>query len=156
MACSKETPRDSATTIQRWVVTPDSAGPVRVGMQADSALVALGSLPARAARSSCDYLKVDAPVEFMVENDTVVRFDVRDTIAATSEGARVGDSLTRILQLYAGRLRTQPHKYTNGKYLIVTPGPDTTRQLIFETDTARVVSYRAGRLPAVGYVERCG
>jgi hypothetical protein len=125
-------------------------------MHADSALLALHSTVAATPRSACDYLKVEAPIKVMVENDTVVRFDVTDTIAATPEGARVGDSITRVLQLYAGRLRTQPHKYTTGKYLIVTPTSDTTHQLIFETDSSRVTRYRAGRLPAVGYVEGCG
>lgn len=156
LGCGSEAPRDSATIVKRWIVTPDSAGPVRIGMHADSALLALESPVATRQRSTCDYLTVEAPIKVMVEHDTVVRFDVTDTIAATPEGARVGDTITRILQLYAGRLRTQPHKYTTGKYLIVTSTSDTTRQLIFETDSARVIRYRAGRLPAVGYVEGCG
>jgi hypothetical protein len=139
-----------------WVVTSEAAGPFRIGMSADSALLVAGKPAAATKGATCGYLDVDAPVKLMVENGAVVRFDVTDTSVATAEGARVGDPISRIEQLYAGKVRTQPHKYTNGKYLIVVSPRDTMHQLIFETDTVRVTRYRGGVLPAVGYVEGCG
>jgi hypothetical protein len=153
---TREKSTADTTEAKQWVVTSDSAGPLRIGMHADSALVAAGRPVATAKREACGYLDIGAPVKIMVENDVVVRFDVTDTSVATPEGARVGDPISRIEQLYSGRVRTQPHKYTNGKYLIVTSPRDTMHQLIFETDSARVTRYRGGILPAVGYVEGCG
>jgi hypothetical protein len=154
--CYIETFSDKGNPIPDWEITTESAGPIRIGMHADSALAAMGETAANRTRATCDYLTLDAPIRVMVERDTVVRFDVMDSTVATAEGARVGDPITRIEQLYSGRVRIQPHKYTAGKYLIVTPGPDTTLQLIFETDSARVTRYRGGRLPQVAYVEGCG
>ncbi|MGQ0538137.1 MAG: hypothetical protein ACT4R6_04255 [Gemmatimonadaceae bacterium] len=50
-----------------------------------------------------------------------------------------------------------PHKYTGptGHYVIVQTTGDTLHRLIFETDGSRVVRFRAGRSPAVDYVEGC-
>ena len=152
---ARENPTTDSTTAKQWVVTPDSAGPIRIGMHTDSALAAVGK-PAAATREGCGYLDISAPVKVMVENDVVVRFDVTDSSVATPEGARVGDPISRIEQLYAGRVGAQPHKYTTGRYLIVTSPRDTMHQLIFETDSLRVTRYRGGILPAVAYVEGCG
>ncbi len=93
----------------------------------------------------------------MTESDTLVRIDVRDSTAATREGARVGDSEARIKSLYGSAVRVEPHKYTGpmGHYLIVTPAGDTTRLIVFETDGQRVTTFRVGKRPQVEYVEGC-
>jgi hypothetical protein len=51
----------------------------------------------------------------------------------------------------------EPHAYTGpeGHYVVVTTPGDTTRQIVFETDGRLVTMYRAGRLPAVAYIEGC-
>lgn len=162
-ACGAGERRDAPPTAgadTAWVVSPEGVGPVRIGMSAAEARAALG-LPSDIIKpDECQYLGVrmlGRNVDVMVERDTVVRVDVIDSTVATTAGARVGDSEARVRALYPS-LRTMPHKYTGptGHYLIVTPGADTTRQLIFETDGQRVTTYRAGRLPQVAYVERCG
>jgi hypothetical protein len=161
-ACGGGERRDAQPTARAdtaWIVSPEGVGPVRIGMSAAEAVAALG-VPRDIIRpDDCQYIGVRAlrrNVDVMVERDTVVRVDVRDSTVATAAGARVGDSEARVRALYPS-LRTMPHKYTSGgRYLIVTPGADTTRQLIFETDGQRVTTYRAGRLPQVAYVERCG
>jgi hypothetical protein len=154
VGCAKRA--DQPASISQWVVSPESAGPIRVGMTADSALAALGHRSSTTRREGCEYLRdTIAPVRIMIVDDRVARFDVRDSRIRTMEGAGVGDSTSRIQKLYAGRLRVEPHKYTNGQYLVVTPGTDTTFRIIFETDSSRVTTYRAGRLPAVAYVEGC-
>jgi hypothetical protein len=33
---------------------------------------------------------------------------------------------------------------------------DSTRRIVFETETGRVTRFRTGRLPEVEWVERCG
>lgn len=54
-------------------------------------------------------------------------------------------------------LRVEPHEYLGpaGHYLVITQPGDTVDQIIFETDGKRVLNFRAGRLPAVAYVEGC-
>jgi hypothetical protein len=150
-----ETESDLAPTPSRWVVTPRSAGPLQIGMSEDSAIAVLGGA-APAVRDRCYYLPAPPSAAYvMIENGRVARIDVRDSSIATDLGARVGDSVSAIERLYARDLRRQPHKYIEGEYLIVPLRADTAYQLIFETDRSRVTTYRAGRLPAVAYVEGC-
>jgi hypothetical protein len=82
---------------------------------------------------------------------------LRDSQRAPTYGAGVGDSEARVLALYQGRIRVEPHKYTGpeGHYLVVSRPADTLYLIIFETDGKRVERYRAGRRPAVEFVEGC-
>ena len=56
-----------------------------------------------------------------------------------------------------GRVTVQPHKYTNGHYLVVrsATAADTTHRIIFETDGKVVTRFRSGRMPEVAWVEGC-
>jgi hypothetical protein len=93
----------------------------------------------------------------MVEQGRIVRVDVDSAGLATSEGATVGMSEADIRSRYPG-VREVPHKYDErGRYLVVTSASpaDSALRLIFETDGARVVRYRAGVVPQVEYVEGC-
>lgn len=143
------------------VVEPLAVGPVRIGMTSGEARLALHVARRDSSQSAldCHYLNMDGallPLAVMVERDTVVRVDVKDTGIATAAGGRVGDTEAQVLTLYPGHVQVQPHKYLpSGHYLVVTVPGDTSRQLIFETDGSRVLNYRAGRLPAVAYVEGC-
>ena len=142
-----------------WAISPAAFGPLRLGQPVREVAAVLGDT-ARPADESCGYV---APATFpdrvslMIVNDTAMRVDVRSSTVRTAEGAGIGDSEQRIQELYRGRVRVQPHKYTDGRYLIVTPtnAADSTFRLVFETDGAEVVLYRAGRLPAVEWVEGC-
>jgi hypothetical protein len=134
-----------------WVVADSGAGPIRTGMTADEVrphVAPLGTL------EECVYAKVpEAPgLLVMLFGGKVVRLDVIAPGLATAEGARVGDTEEQVRELYPG-LRVEPHKYTDGHYLVVdsTPG----RRLVFETDGARVTRYRAGAIPQVDWVEGC-
>jgi hypothetical protein len=93
----------------------------------------------------------------MVIQDTLVRVEMDSAGIKTVEGAQVGDSESRILELYGTRARIEPHKYMypEGHYVVVTPPGDTLHRIIFETLKGRVTTYRAGRVPAVQYVEGC-
>jgi hypothetical protein len=93
----------------------------------------------------------------MAVGGQIARVEVTDSTVATAAGARVGDSEARINQLYAGRVQTGPHKYTNGHYLTVRrgTGADSAYRLVFETDGRRVTRYRGGRMPEVEWVEGC-
>jgi hypothetical protein len=149
--------RDSAPT--QWVVRPDGIGPLRVGVTLAEVTRALGE-PLSVANEECDHVnptKTPEGVLLMVIEDTLVRVQIDSAGIRTVEGAQVGDSESRILELYGAQARIEPHKYTypDGRYVVVTPPGDTVHRIIFETFKGRVTKYRSGRLPAVQYVEGC-
>jgi hypothetical protein len=130
------------------------------GMTVEEARAALGAELSEPADSQCGYITSPAGppgVRFMVVDGRVVRVEVRDTTVATDAGARVGDVEERVESLYRGRVRVTPQKYTQGHYLTVTPAApaDSQFRLVFETDSGKVTSYRAGLLPMVEWVEGC-
>jgi hypothetical protein len=88
----------------------------------------------------------------------VERVDVDSSGVRTHEGAGVGDLETAVVEMYRGRVRVEPHKYTGprGHYLVVENPRDTLHRIVFETDGQRVLRYHAGRRPAVDLVEGCG
>jgi len=94
----------------------------------------------------------------MVEQGKISRIDVDSgTAIATAAGARIGDTEERIKSLYPGQVTVQPHKYTDGHYLVVTPADaaDKDFRIVFETDGNKVTRYRSGKIPSVQYVEGC-
>jgi hypothetical protein len=155
-----------ATDRTSWTVTERGYGPVRAGMTLAEARSALGdtmSIPAP-GDSICDHVtpafaKGAAPsMLFMIEQGRIARVEVRDATIATAAGATVGDPRSRIETLYRGRVRVEPHKYTDGKYLIVPlgTGADSLYRLVFETDDkGKVISFRSGLYPQVQWVEGC-
>jgi hypothetical protein len=129
--------------------------------QAESVVGGSLAISRDTAWKECGYVSSDrlpAGARMMVEQGSIARIDIVEGTTATAEGARIGDSEDRIRQLYAGHVATSPHKYTNGHYLTVKPtGPaDGAYRIVFETDGQRVTVYRAGRVPQVEYIERCG
>ena len=149
---------DSARADATKRVTFSGAGQLRVGMTAAEARRVLG-VPATksASPNDCTYLdtKGRSRVYVMLVRDTVARLDVRDSTMVTDAGARIGDTESRVMELYRGRVKTEPHKYVDGHYLIVASPADSMRRLVFETDGKRVTSYRVGRMPEVMWVEGC-
>jgi hypothetical protein len=144
-----------------WVVSAKGIGPIEAGMTKHDVEAKLGSALAGAPDStwmSCGYVKgnaLPAGVTLMVENGAIARIDIDSGTVATTEGARIGDTEDRLKTLYRD-LDVMPHKYTNGHYLTVRSAADSSYRIIFETDGQRVIRYRAGRVPQVEYVERCG
>lgn len=72
-----------------------------------------------------------------------------------AKGAGVGDAATRILALYSGCVRVEPHHYVGpeGHYLVVSAEGDSLAAIIFETDAKHVTMFRTSRRPAVEYME---
>ncbi|HEY9514673.1 MAG TPA: hypothetical protein VIQ74_03255 [Gemmatimonadaceae bacterium] len=163
-ACSDGDQRSShlpdTIAVRSWTVTPGGIGPIRVGMTVAEARAAIGSELPSPADSTCAYITPAVGprgVLLMVAGGRVVRVDVRDTTVATSAGARVGSTETEIERLYPGRVSVTPHKYTMGHYLTVAPAApaDSLFRIVFETDSGRATTYRAGMLPMVEWVEGC-
>ncbi len=157
------TPPASPDSARAGTVSFSAAPPLKVGMSEADARRALGMpastvAPGSASKDECRYLdtKGKSRVYAMLIRDTVARLDVRDSTMATEAGARIGDPESRVLELYRGRVTTQPHKYVSGgHYLVVNAPADTALRLVFETDGKRVTSYRVGRMPEVMWVEGC-
>lgn len=135
-------------------------GALRAGMTVAEAEQALGAkLPLLGpSMEPCHYVSLQGSpgVAFMVIDGRIARVDVqRESPIKTAEGAGIGDPEDRIRALYPGTIETQPHKYSDGNYLIVRAPADSNYRIIFETDGKRVTSYRAGRMPEVRWVEGC-
>jgi len=95
----------------------------------------------------------------MLAHGGVTRIDVESSGVQSDAGIVVGDSASRVSQVYAGRVTTTPHKYIEGgQYLTVrSPSPqDSALRIVFEIEAGRVTRFRSGRLPEVAWVERCG
>lgn len=158
---SADTPSGSAgTAAATWVVTASGIGPVRVGMRA-SELTSVAGTAGALAGSDCEYVRPDSlpvGVSLMVVRGEVVRIDVDSAGVRTAEGASVGDSASRLEALYPGRTTSTPHKYVPGaRYVSVRPSsPPDSNRIVFEVENDRVTRYRAGRVPEVEWVERCG
>ena len=155
---SDSTPRDSAS----WTVDEHGIGPVRAGMTLSqlSAAAAETLRPEYEINESCDYVTpkfLPKGVSVMIVDDSVGRVDITEKGILTKEGASVGDPESRVLSLYGARAHVEPHKYTGptGHYVIVEQPGDTLHRIVFETDGKVVETYRAGRRPAVDYVEGC-
>lgn len=157
-------PLSKPTVTSRWAVTDSGAGVLRIGMTRDQlALDQHAAVPKHTrADSGCAYLAipgVPAGMRTMWVAATLARIDVSAKKLVTDRGASVGDRESHIDSLYAGRLTKMPAKYDpHGKYLVVHPAPgaDSTRRIVFETDsTMRVSRYRVGREPEVEWVEGC-
>ena len=157
--CSTETRRPGSAA---WVVTPDGIGAIRVGMTIDQLRRAVGDIPGANPTADCSYVRpTTAPpgVSVMLARGQVARVDVDSAGVRSDAGVAVGDRTARVADAYAGRLVTMPHKYVpGGQYLTVrsTSPPDSLRRMVFETENGRVTRFRAGRVPEVEWIERCG
>ena len=143
---------------EAWDVSEAGVGPIGIGLRSDD----LQGLINRIGKlGECVYaMPIEAVATgiegkdllVMLVDGVVARVDVIGPSVATEEGARVGDSEARIKELYS-TARTEPHKYTDGHYLVVDTAAN--RRFIFETDGMKVTRYRSGAVPAVDWVEGC-
>jgi len=145
-----------------WRVGMRGAGPLQVGMTLAEAGSALGGgvTPPAGDAQACGYPTLrgaPAGVKVMSEGGRIARVEVDSGTTPTEAGVRVGDTEARVRAAYPAMVAVTPHKYTDGHYLVVTsPAPaDSAYRIVFETDGQRVTRYRAGRRPAVEYVEGC-
>ena len=162
VACEKGTPArtDTQAPVNPSAVSALGIGSLRIGMTVAEASAAVAGFTPPSQTQECDYAtaaSLPAGLEIMVENGRIGRVDVDTNTIATIEGARVGDTVPRILALYGQRVSTSPNHYTGEPDLTIhsaSPG-DTIHEIIFETMHGRVVRYRAGRRPQVRYIEGC-
>lgn len=153
--------RPAADTM--WAVRPSSFGPIRFGTSLADASAALGEqikMTQGLPGSECAYARPDKLPEgtsLMIVSGAVARVNVDTTGILTAAGFGVGSTEDAVQQAYGRQIVTQPHKYTDGHYLIhKVPGVrGQAFGIVFETDGKRVTRYRAGRYPEVEWVEGC-
>ena len=145
-------------------VSTGGLGPIRIGMNPQEANIAAGfGLALEFIDDSCYYLLAEPvlnKVGFMVADGTIARVDIwAGSNITTRSGARVGMTEAQIIGLFGSKIETSGHPYvTGGKYLTFVPTDEVDKnfRVIFETDENGIVtSYRAGRLPEVGWIEGC-
>jgi len=148
----------------------DGIGPVDIGMTFDRASAAAG-VPIRLldtpAGPECRYAVPDRSARmgdelgFMVVDGRIARIDVGimgpDRIRTLS-GIGKGSTEAEVQATYPGRIRVEPHPYTqSGHYLVYVPNDARFRHLsmIFETINGEVRSFRAGLAEQVSWKEGC-
>ncbi len=92
----------------------------------------------------------------MIVRGLVERVDVDNPNIKTPNGAGIGISERELVRLYDGILVKEEGPYRGFTFTYSkdrNQGPAS--KIIFETDGQRVLRYRAGRVPAVDYIERC-
>lgn len=156
---------NAATAIT--TVTPvemNGVGPIRIGMPLANAERLLGeglAVSGSAAGSTCAYATPRSGprgLSFMLTAGVIVRVDVTQGGMRTEQGIAVGSSEAQVLEAFGSFAEVMPHKYdAEGHYVVVTSPDSRQRDLryVFETFRGVVTKFRAGRLPAVGYVEGC-
>lgn len=145
-------------------LTTGGLGPIRIGMNPQEANIAAGfGLPLEFIDDSCYYLLAEPVLDnvgFMVADGTIARVDIwPGSNITTRSGARIGMTEAQIIGLFGDKIEASGHPYvTGGKYLTFVPTDEVDKnfRVIFETDENGIVtSYRAGRLPEVGWIEGC-
>lgn len=153
---------DTTSTTAYVYVSDYGVGDLRAGMTLEQAQRVAADLKTIVGTDSieCSYLDwPSAPpgVLVMFDGGRIARFDIDSAGLRTAAGAQVGDTEARVDSLYAGRVTTTPHKYTDGHYLTVTPprAADSLFRLVFEAEGGKITRYRVGLIPQVQYVEGC-
>jgi len=155
-------PQLSATN----TITTGGLGPVRVGMTVAEATKAAGlaiiapTNSATLASPGCGFARPDGldGVGFMLVDGVIVRVDIDSGPIATASGAKIGSTEQEIKDLFPDLIEVTEHAYVEGgNYLTLVPTAENLKdvRVVFETDGQVVTSYRAGRTPAVEWVEGC-
>ena len=158
-----------AQLTERSKLALDGIGPIRVGMTVDEASRAAGVKLVFVVSGpdgvSCSLFKPEGELKdiaFMVTKGRIARVEIRDKRITTIRGARIGDTLDRIISLYPGQIQIIKAPLTsrpegNSKHLTFVPkdAADKNYRIIFETTFDRVREFRSGKLPEVEFLEGC-
>jgi hypothetical protein len=138
-------------------------GPIRIGMderQLEQALQTRLPETQDASEDSCRMVEAGPRwpgTAVMLLDGRVARIDVSQRGIPTLSGANVGDLVSKVHDIYRGRLRTSDHDFGAGEgmqYLTMFSG-DRHYGIRFETDGERVTEYYVGTAQAVQFIEDC-
>lgn len=100
-----------------------------------------------------------SPLAFMIVDGKLARIDVLGGEFKTAQGVKVGSSEQEVQAAFGGASPLPPRAFIGPPYRYLTATPrqaaDQNYRLVFESDGAKVVTYRAGKLPEVDYKNGC-
>jgi hypothetical protein len=140
-------------------VTTAGIGPLTFGMTVALAQPAIGTRllteSGGAPFGECYYVKPEkgpAGVFMMVSKSTIERVDIRSGNVKTRSGLGVGTTLDQLKTALKDQLQING----NTAVFVPTSANDANYRVIFETDGAKVLTYRAGKVPEVSNPVGCG
>jgi hypothetical protein len=147
---------NSAAT-ETWVLRFDGVGPVKIGMSLSQLNAVLQRKSEPDDEGGCFYVESSKHphLKFMIIEGRLARIDVEEPGAATSTGMQVGDSDSRVKQVYGARVKVTPHQYIDSGHYLTVRSSDGHYGVRFETDQGKITSFYAGRYEAIQYVEGC-
>jgi len=90
----------------------------------------------------------------MVEDDTIVRADIKGGPFTTTDGFHTGSAASDIKHRYGDRLELETSLGGDQQLLLRSRDPERRFLIVFEIIDGRVSSYRAGR-KAAAELEEC-
>jgi hypothetical protein len=141
-------------------VTTAGIGPLTFGMNVAAAEPVIGTRllteSGRAPAGECYYVKPEkgpVGVFLMVSKSTIERVDIRaGSPVKTRSGLGIGTTLEQLKSALGAQLQVTGSTAT----FVPTSANDANYRVIFETDGATVVSFRAGKIPEVNSAIGCG
>ena len=131
-------------------VTTAGIGPLTFGMTISLAQPAIGTRllteSGGAPTGECFYVKPEkgpAGVFMMVSKSTIERVDIRSGNVKTRSGLGIGTTLDQLKTA----LKEQLQINGNTAVFVPTSANDANYRVIFETDGAKVLTFRAGKVP---------
>jgi hypothetical protein len=144
-----------AALSSRAVITTSGVGPIRIGMTVAQAERRLGhELAVERFNPPCGTATLSNRLRTyaLFTGPRIAYISVRSPRIRTSRGVRVGDTISRLLARYPGRLAEVPNFYTHEPQYEYAAG---RRKLMFFTHGGRIDEIFTGRKPEVNYVEGC-
>ena len=146
----------------RRVLGSEGLGAVQIGMTVKEAEKALGARLRSSGEKACTDLSRrdgrERNIRYMAENGRISRIDVTGPSQPrilTAAGIGIGASEEAVRRAYGAGLVVERHPYDPDGHYLKMDDPDHSRGIIFETAKGRVTSFRAGRYPALGFIEGC-
>ncbi|RAP36328.1 hypothetical protein B1207_09290 [Legionella quinlivanii] len=155
---------DNEEKLNQWVLTPQSLGPVKIGMTLQEAEKAtqktfLNSKPEEdmGEDETCfnTSLKGLDDISFMISKQKIVRININGGSIKTNKGAGIGDTESDVMSLYKNKILTEPHRYDDKGHYLTFIKHSQPYAIRFETDGQKVVRMYAGQTREVHYVEDC-
>ena len=137
----------------------ESVGPVKIGMSLNQLRAVLNEklVGEESGTEGCYYVHARGHdhISFMIEDGKVSRIDIEAPGFATLTGVQVGNSESRLRQVYGTKLKVTEHKYIDTGHYFTVQSQNGRYGVRFETDKGKILRFYAGRYESIQYVEGC-
>lgn len=144
-----------------WQITSRGYGPVHAGISAEEASLLMGTGLHREddepPEPSCDYLYAETGhigVGLMVRSGRVAHVMISEPGITTRSGIQVGDSTSRLKEVFGTRIEIQRHKYNDDVFYYSVWDADRRHGIRFEIGDDQVTTIYAGD-DSIRLVEGC-